>query len=55
MPTTRNRRKTTKGQDKKDRQNRLEALIREKPLAYGNNNQRKRPADPTSLKDLSRT
>lgn len=52
MPTTKNRRKTRKGQDKKDRQNRLEALIRDKPLAYGNNNRRKHPQDPTWLKDL---
>ena len=47
MPTTTNRRKTRRGQDKKARKNRLEALIRDKPMAYSNNNWRK-PTENTS-------
>ena len=45
MPRSKNRRKTKRGQSKKNRNLRHEVLVREKPRGAYSNNQRRRPQE----------
>ena len=52
MPTSKNRRRTKRGQSKKQRDLRHQVLVRDKPLAYSNNQRRRPQEDPGWIKAL---